>query len=118
MLWRRDLQYSTLCPRPGLLVAVPQTDRFESSAYQWQILLHSGRASRVRGCSVAIVLIAVPLCSRLALSGPHRLATVDEPGWRALSASLDAAATVPRRDENRDAAAVCMTYVYLLYRTS
>lgn len=36
----------------------------------------------------------LPPCSRLAPAGPHRLATVDEPGWRALSASLDAEATV------------------------
>jgi hypothetical protein len=31
-------------------------------------------------------------------AGPHRLATVDEPGWRALSASLDAEVSVPIGD--------------------
>src|SRR5262249_43945116 len=43
----------------------------------------------------------LPPCSRLAPAGPHRLATVDEPGWRALSASLDAAASLSGWEDDR-----------------
>ena len=93
MLWRRELQYASLWLRLARLVAVPQTDSRESPMYQWQILRHSGRETLLPSRSGVIVLI-LPPCARLAPQEPHRLATVDEPGWRALSASLDAAATV------------------------
>jgi hypothetical protein len=69
----------------------PQIDRCEPASYQWQSRRHSGSfaVSDSFGCLTVVVLMLTSFFSSCP-SGPHRLATVDEPGWRAQSASLDA----------------------------
>ena len=60
---------------------------------EWQMRRQSGVGARSDTVMV-LVLTGFPPALVLPGEGPHRLATVDEPGWRALSASLDAAADV------------------------